>query len=112
MNCEECSGLLIDYLEDILSPEESGAVKEHLEGCPDCSLELEHYKEIRTAAREEAIPEVSAETLSSLSETARKMRLYQETSFLEKVVLLTNPRSDYKRRNSSLGLVLLRPGRY
>lgn len=71
MNCEECSGLLIDYLEDLLDPEESGAVKEHLGGCRDCSLELEHYTEIRAAAREEALPEVSAGVLSSLSEAAR-----------------------------------------
>ena len=71
MNCKECSGLLIDYMEDTLSVDESGAVKEHLDSCPDCSIELEHYREIRTAAQEEALPDASPEVLSRLSEAAR-----------------------------------------
>ncbi len=84
MNCEECSGFLIDYIEDILGPKESGAVKEHLDSCPDCSLELEHYREIRTAAREEALPEVSADTLSSLSEAARENASLKKPPFWKK----------------------------
>ena len=72
MNCEECSGLLIDYIEGELTGEELRTLEEHLKDCPDCMLELEHYREIRTAAREEALPEVSVEVLSSLSEAASK----------------------------------------
>ena len=72
MNCDKCRELLIDYLEGLLGSQEVGALEEHLKGCPDCSLELEHYREIKMAAQEEALPEVSSEVLSSLSEAARK----------------------------------------
>jgi tetratricopeptide (TPR) repeat protein len=84
MNCEECSGFLVDYLEDLLGPKESGAVKEHLDSCPDCSLELENYREIRMAAREEALPEVSADVLSSISEAARENASQKKTPFWKK----------------------------
>lgn len=84
MDCKECSGLLIDYMEDMLGPEESGAVEEHLRGCPDCTLELGHYREISTAAREGVLPEVSAEVLSSLSEAARKSVSSKKTPFWKK----------------------------
>lgn len=84
MNCEECSGLLIDYLEDTLGSEEAGVVKEHLSGCPECALELEHYREIRTVARGEALPEASPQVLSSLSEAARKSSSREKTPFWKK----------------------------
>ncbi len=84
MNCDKCSGLLIDYLEDLLGSEESGALEEHMRGCPDCSLELEHYREIRMAARDEDLPEVSAEVLSSLSDAARENASPKKTPFWKK----------------------------
>ncbi len=84
MECKECSGLLIDYLEDLLGPEESGALEEHLSSCPDCALELEHYREIGTAACEGALPEVSQDVLTSLSEAARKSASPKKTPFWKK----------------------------
>lgn len=72
MNCEKCSELLIDYLEDTLSAEEAGTVKEHLDSCPKCSLELEELSVIRGAAHEAAVPEPSPEVLLSLSKAARE----------------------------------------
>lgn len=84
MDCEKCSMLLIDYLDDALTPDEAGALKEHLDTCPDCSLELEHYREIRTAARMETAPEPSPEVLSQISEAAKKSSKTLKAPFWKK----------------------------
>lgn len=45
MNCEKIEVLFPSYLEDELSPEESAAVRNHLESCPECFSLLSSLKE-------------------------------------------------------------------
>lgn len=84
MDCEKCSSLLIDYIEGVLDPAEESAFKEHMESCPKCALELEHYSEIQAAARMEDAPEPSEEVLSKISEAARKSVSKSKTPFWKK----------------------------
>ena len=44
LTCEELVELLLDYLDEDLSPEQAEAVKEHLCGCPPCVHTVEMYQ--------------------------------------------------------------------
>jgi predicted anti-sigma-YlaC factor YlaD len=60
LTCHEVVGLVTDYLEDALTPEDRRRVEEHLAECDGCSTYLEQMREtIRLTGmiREEQIPE-------------------------------------------------------
>jgi len=44
MNCRDIEKNLPAYLEDLLSQEEKGMVREHLASCRKCSKSLEDFK--------------------------------------------------------------------
>jgi predicted anti-sigma-YlaC factor YlaD len=44
MNCREIRLLFSDYYDQELSCELRAVVKDHMVGCPDCSLEFEGFK--------------------------------------------------------------------
>ncbi|MHC4622166.1 MAG: anti-sigma factor family protein [Planctomycetota bacterium] len=47
MNCAECKGLLVGYVEGLLEDSQKQAVESHLEGCPPCRAELTLFTGLR-----------------------------------------------------------------
>lgn len=44
MTCKQCSSLLIDYVEGLLSPPEQDTIEKHLEECARCRKELKELE--------------------------------------------------------------------
>jgi hypothetical protein len=47
MNCEQCRELLAGYVEDLLEPQQSEMVMQHLQSCRGCQAELEQTMTLR-----------------------------------------------------------------
>jgi anti-sigma factor RsiW len=45
LTCQELVGLVTDYLEEALTPEERGRFEAHLPRCPHCRLYLEQMRQ-------------------------------------------------------------------
>ena len=58
MNCSVCRGQLSPYLEEELSPEQRGAVEQHLSACAACTTELKALQEMVKGLKE--LPEPMA----------------------------------------------------
>ncbi|HEX3034004.1 MAG TPA: anti-sigma factor [Thermodesulfobacteriota bacterium] len=84
MNCERFEELLIDFMEDEITPSEKETVKRHLESCPYCSKKLEEYLEVRRKFNEETLPQPSAQVLNRLSGIAREEIERDKTPFWKK----------------------------
>lgn len=70
MKCENCSELLIEYLDNQLSSDDSAAVREHLSDCERCLKEFEDFRAISMAVKRDKKPEVSTQVLARLSKAA------------------------------------------
>ncbi|MEM7007874.1 MAG: zf-HC2 domain-containing protein [Thermodesulfobacteriota bacterium] len=81
MECKECSELLLEYLSGELSQEQKDSIKDHLSSCSDeCLKEFEELTLIKMAANNQALPEVSSQTLQNISKEASvKTNLGQKT---------------------------------
>jgi predicted anti-sigma-YlaC factor YlaD len=78
MKCERIEELLSPYLEDELSPEEKGAVVEHLKTCESCSLLFSYMEETRESLA--GIPELQVsenllDRLYSISSKKKRFKL-------------------------------------
>lgn len=61
MSCTDVGRRLQSYLDDELDPDRMARIREHLDACVDCGLELDVYARIKaelTAARTETDPAV------------------------------------------------------
>ena len=56
MKCEQISGLLADYLQGSLSPDQYRAVEAHLEECADCSEEVAVWRKLSLLPVEQPSP--------------------------------------------------------
>jgi hypothetical protein len=78
MNCHDAREQLSDFLEEALGPAELAELRSHLDGCPECSRELE---------------QLSA-TLSLLSRVERPRA---PVGFVDRVMAATHPAPWYRR---------------
>lgn len=58
--CADGVDLLIDYLEGVLPPAESGAIDAHLARCPRCVAFVKSYRETPRIFRDATTPAVPA----------------------------------------------------
>lgn len=84
MDCKRFEELLIEFIENQLVSSDMAAVKKHLSACPNCSREVEEYKEFRRMLNEETALQPSSETLARLSRAARDAVKRDQTPFWKK----------------------------
>ncbi len=77
MKCKEIEELLSPYLEDELSPEEKGAVTNHLETCENCSLLFSLMKETQESLANFPELEVSENLLDRLYSIPTKKKKFK-----------------------------------
>ena len=77
MKCERIEELLSPYLEDELSPEEKGAVAEHLKTCESCSLLFSYMEETRESLAGIPELEVSENLLDRLYSISSKKKRFK-----------------------------------
>ena len=46
MNCQKCTDMLTEYLEETLPEEQRQALEEHLETCPPCRSQMAQLKDL------------------------------------------------------------------
>ncbi|MHC4560850.1 MAG: zf-HC2 domain-containing protein [Planctomycetota bacterium] len=47
MNCAQCKEHLIEYIEDLLEDQQTGAIESHLDDCPNCRAEAARMTDLR-----------------------------------------------------------------
>jgi anti-sigma factor RsiW len=72
--CQECIGLLVDYLEGELSPERARALDIHLEMCPPCVAFVRTYKGTVDVARNLPLDEIPPELTQRLLDFLHRER--------------------------------------
>lgn len=76
MLCKDIEQKLPAYLEDALSPQENGLIKEHLASCPQCGKAIENLKRTETLVRQmeevEPPPWFTQKIMSRVREEAKQ----------------------------------------
>jgi anti-sigma factor RsiW len=64
--CRETTDLLLDYVEDVLPPDERAALDAHFAACPPCLAFVRAYRETPRIAREATATQMPREVLARL----------------------------------------------
>ena len=75
MECGSVKRRVSDYLDEAVSAEERSALKRHLNGCQECSLESERYLRLREKLRSLPAPVPPADLTTRLRVVASKVRM-------------------------------------
>ncbi|HZY31037.1 MAG TPA: zf-HC2 domain-containing protein [Candidatus Methylomirabilis sp.] len=77
MTCREQVDLLADYLDGALDPGVTGALEQHLDGCPSCLNFIKTYKATTVLVREIPCEEMPEELMNRLT-SFLKAKIRQE----------------------------------
>lgn len=72
--CASGVGLLMDYLEGVLSPQQRAAVDAHVAGCPRCLAFIASYRETPRILRQATEVTLPAEVQASFRSFLRGLR--------------------------------------
>lgn len=72
--CASGVGLLMDYLEGVLSPQQRAAVDAHVAECPRCLAFITSYRETPRILRQATEVTLPAEVQTSLKSFLRELR--------------------------------------
>lgn len=83
MTCDECRGLLYDYVSELTNPFKSRSVENHVSTCPSCKLELDDIKDMLSVmhnAETMSLPDGFKESLHSrlVGESVNVIKEYNE----------------------------------
>lgn len=83
MTCDECRGLLYDYVSELTNPFKSRSVENHVSTCPSCKLELDDIKDMLSVmhnAEAMPLPDGFKESLHSrlVGESVNVIKEYNE----------------------------------
>ncbi len=71
-SCKDSIGVLMNFLDGELSPEEEAHLREHLEGCPPCIDFLKTYKATPSVCRRHLAKKMPPELSSKLTDYLRE----------------------------------------
>jgi anti-sigma factor RsiW len=77
MNCHDARERLSDFLDEALSPGELGEVRSHLEGCPECTRELERLRATLSILSRVERPRAPVGFVDRVMEAARPVPWYR-----------------------------------
>jgi len=77
MNCHDARERLSDFLDEALSPGELGEVRSHLEGCPECTRELERLRATLSILSRVERPRAPVGFVDRVIEAARSVPWYR-----------------------------------
>lgn len=83
MNCTQCKKWFIDFIEELLPPDEELQVKEHIEQCPLCRKEFLRLQNTLSIMDSDTMPELSAAKRHALFPLVME-RVSQRTAYIHR----------------------------